>query len=279
MGLKFTRQSWHRRLQRFTLGLQTTEHFDFKNLCPYFWITMLCLILFPFVGILKFVFISVSLILDFLEKYVAAPLDKWIFFPMYENRIKMWDNVDTYRAFRKGGKAFRAWQSLHPDWSKLIETYRIDYYKWMDEQGRRETANRKAKYEAAKLRQARILRAAMLLKKTFPVLAAAVVGGIVYGLYRLCRAAVHWDWHKILTNAFAFAIGGVIVLIAIGVGIGIICWIKTMINPDDDYVDDRPLRRRVFLSIKEGFADVFGIFFEYIKAIKTNYCPSIEWEE
>jgi hypothetical protein len=50
MRVKLKRNGWHKKLQIYTLGL---KHLELPNLCPYFWLTIVCLFIVPFVFIFR----------------------------------------------------------------------------------------------------------------------------------------------------------------------------------------------------------------------------------
>lgn len=306
MKLKFSRNSWHRKLQHYTLKLGPHSWDDFPNLCPYFWITVVCLFIVPFVFLYRsfmsgarwvgaILTVAMNGIGWVIEKAVFNPLDYLVFNPLYEDRARRMDGVDVYRSFRRGDKTFAKWQALHPDeWSKLIAKYKLEWIKWKDEQ----TAEKQRKYDA---QQARVqnrrklaLRAAAIMQKIFPVLGALLIlviilagsllGYLLFLLGKWTVRVVPWILVFKFTVGILLCIAG---LLAIGVPLFLI--IEKLRTRDAC----APVIRRAprgpnpigrfcrwfFGGIAEGIVTVIEFFVQYLKASKENYCPAIEWED
>ena len=66
MEVKLKRNGWHKKLQVWTFGDNAP---NFNSLCPYFWTTVFCAMISPFVAVYKY------LIKDFvISKYFRALL-------------------------------------------------------------------------------------------------------------------------------------------------------------------------------------------------------------
>lgn len=103
MKVTLNRNSWHRRLQAYVLKINTAHYDDFPNLCPYFWLTIFCMAVVPFVWLWRTpvqiaAVIAVSLfkvlgdVMDMAVDLIAGPINEYICQPLdkafIEPRIK-----------------------------------------------------------------------------------------------------------------------------------------------------------------------------------------------
>lgn len=51
MKVVLNKNSWHRKLQGYVLGKPE----EFPNLCPYFWLTVFCMLVSPYVALWRYV--------------------------------------------------------------------------------------------------------------------------------------------------------------------------------------------------------------------------------
>jgi hypothetical protein len=93
MQLTLNRNAWHRKLQKYVLGIDRTAKDDFPNLCPYFWLTVFCLFASPFVffwrspvqyawGTFSWLFIAFAEGLEWLTETILPPIKDGICLPL-----------------------------------------------------------------------------------------------------------------------------------------------------------------------------------------------------
>ena len=149
MKINLSRNSWHRRLQRYVLQIPVSKSEDFPNLCPYFWLTVFCIFASPFVlfwrnpvqWVGQAIWLLVSTIHTVceavadalaypLKKLVCIPLEKW-YINSYIMNLDGDDVLEYYEASHYSGyrkkrkfKIFRKWQEAHIDnWHDLITKF------------------------------------------------------------------------------------------------------------------------------------------------------------
>lgn len=293
MKLKFKRNSWHRKLQKYTLNLGARSWDDMPNLCPYFWITIFCILVVPFIFLFR---ITRTLFQGLIggvswtiENLLFRPLDTYLFDPMYESRARQMDGIDVYRAYRRGDRTFSKWRELHPgEADTLIRKFKAEWEKWKRDQEKKGHDKLVAMQAARERRKKVAIRIATLMQKTFPVLAGIVLSALGYFLFLMGRGLYHvWVWQT------ALKVFGIILLVILG-----ICAVALVVMGLQELVQrlkDRnacaPVIRRegpgpisracvwFWGGIFGSIGGVLEFFIQYIKASKENYCPAIEWEE
>lgn len=293
MKLTFKRNSWHRKLQKYVLNLGDRSWDDMPNLCPYFWLTIFCLLIVPFIFLFRIartgfggMVVGISWLI---ENLIFTPLDNFVFNPMYENRARELDGIDVYRAYRRGDRVFKKWLDLHPgEADALIAKYKAEWEKWKRDQQQRDHEKLVARKAARERRRKAAMRIAAIMQKTFPVLAVTVLCGLGFCSFLLLRALCRvWVWQVALK---VFGIICLVVLGIVGIVIAIII-LQDLIQKFKDRDTCSPVLRQegpgpikrfcrwFFGGIAESIAGVLDFFIQYIKASKENYCPAIEWEE
>ena len=93
--IKLSTKSWHYRLQSWMFCEPPFE----DNFCPYFWLTIFCLFIAPFVAVVKFfpvffgwLLIPFNVLSDVIEQHICKP--------MIENRIRSLSDSEVYFASR-----------------------------------------------------------------------------------------------------------------------------------------------------------------------------------
>lgn len=254
MKVTLNRNGWHRRLQKYVLNVKPSSYDDLPNLCPYFWLTIFCLLVVPFVWLAKcpVYYLGVALvtiingwlwIVDKLVDLIGGPIEAYICKPVdrafVENYVKNLtpeEIVSLYdRRWTKGkpSKLLSRWMVLMGDGaSGLICKYREEVEEARQKakltalQRQREAAD--AIREARKARQRRHMQIANATKFLAPLLLLLLVvpllGGLGWGLYKLYLliygAAI--PWMKILC-AIGLIVGGCIALL-VTFAAGILLW-------------------------------------------------------
>ena len=94
MEVKLNRNGWHRALQRWTFGKHAPQ---FNSLCPYFWTTIFCLIVSPFVAVYKLIKLVLSSIVsatcfavnklqDYIDVLIEV-INSKVCLPMYNSKM------------------------------------------------------------------------------------------------------------------------------------------------------------------------------------------------
>lgn len=101
-------KSWHYKLMKLVLGKMAPTPKDMHNLCPYFWLLIFCLLTSIFVIPVKYTFIGLGNLIDFLgtfidDKLVEPTAKKWYnnlsdlevfaIYCQYENITKLYSNA------------------------------------------------------------------------------------------------------------------------------------------------------------------------------------------
>ena len=96
--IKMSKKSWHYRLQSWMFGMPPFE----DNFCPYFWLTIFCLFISPFIAAVRFFPAMVIYIGEFFG-WLLTPfnilidvIEQHICKPMVENRIRSLSDAEVY---------------------------------------------------------------------------------------------------------------------------------------------------------------------------------------
>lgn len=284
--------AWHAKLQRWTFG-------DVKlrpNLCPYFWLTVFCVVVSPIVLLYRFIKLLFRGLGFCVEKVAAAlayvwnkiedralssevvklglegAYRMWVALEEYERSLEsfssihrnfLWYNDELRKQYREHLTRF---QQLNPNWKELFEAEKV----------RLEEA-RKRWYEAIEAEKARALertrRRERILNKIASgtrwvfkgiayIIAIAAIGGGLSGI-GLAIYELIVGWHLIDWLLVGKIAGGIVVAsLALA---GLIAVIKSIVER----------RRSVPKKVKP---DEPGLISLYFKAAKENYCPSIDWD-
>lgn len=287
MQIKFKRNSWHRKLQQYTLGLSPRSWADFQNLCPYFWITVFCMLIVPFVACWKVIRRSAQILAVgvewTVETFLFGPFDK-LCDSLAAASANQMSPEQVYQAYRDDSRAFKMWKAITgKGWRQLLNEYEVNYTTWSAEQRQQRELKRMARQAKRESRRQFALRAATVLQKTFPILAAAVLGLAGWVIFLLSR----WAWKAAPWLVVLKVIVGVVLavfVIALAIYAGKTLGEKLMDRiRSNNSVRREPegpgIIRRFFGCIGDGICSVLEFFGQYLKASKENYCPAIEWED
>lgn len=287
MRIKLNRNGWHRRLQNYVFNTPSHDvHFDlFNNFCPYFWLTMFCVVVVPFIFIFRkahrFVKLFARGVGYTLDLSIARPL---LFFSNHIDRffINRMSPLDIVQAYQDDSSWFYRWKLYAgSEWSTLFRNYEAIYYADQDGRIKRERELRDKKAKRLIKRQILMRKIATWSQKLFPVFALIVLGLVGYALIRFGGwfwLVLSTDWQKTLRILLSFGI----MLLGILCSVGLVAGLKHFINArprlsNGGYEKQRIVRRAVTLLWTP-----FGLFFEfvteYLKVAKENYCPAIEWQ-
>lgn len=231
MKINLSRSSWHRRLQRYVLGIDISNDQDFPNLCPYFWLTVFCLFVVPFVWLWRvpFYYAALALVgtastiwgaLEMLsntivypiQTYICLPLDRWLVESTLltmspEDVIKVYERRSDSKLSRK---VFDRWTKTDERWWETLEQYKARVAakrrEMREEEERLAIERYHAKIAARKAKEQRLMKIAQATKAVAPFVAAAFAAIglflaylIITGLYGL---AVRVNWSRFFSIAF-----------------------------------------------------------------------------
>jgi len=230
VDVKLKKNGWHYHLQVFVIGDHAERRF---NLCPYFWITVFCLITSPIVAVVKlFYFIlneAFERVTAFLDEYFCKPLDSFFTAHASSKVLKnMWkyskekDDEDRQR-HKKVSKdsIYTGWRWYGSDgsiklgdkfslWKKAQEAAGKDWRKEVSLRLKREEEEREVREKEDWLRRQENTRLAAIRKKKIDKImmtvakwvfmpTMALAGGtlILFVLWLLWRAYVVFNWSVI----------------------------------------------------------------------------------
>lgn len=246
MGITFKRNGWHYRLQKFVIGNSAEQR---MNLCPYFWITVFCLMASPFVAVGAVIFI----ILDTVFSWLLAGLDAVICKPMdlffaskatdeflktmwlysderWEERrknstipfVRSYDSANTSKQVKWGNK-FTLWIKAQEKEGKSWRHELKKRFKQMEARKKefreKERKSEQQRYALHQERKAKIDKVMMVVAKyTFiPLMAVVGVSLVLFVGWLIWRAYVLFNWVMIGKAILAFLYWLVIVLACAGV--------------------------------------------------------------
>lgn len=262
MKINLSRTSWHRRLQRYVLGLSTYRADDFPNLCPYFWLTVFCLLVVPFVWFFRvpimytgqgvaFAFVGVGKGIEFgamavampINEYICKPLDRMFVIP----RIKSLDPEQIIKLGNshkdKDEAVFRRWrETIGDDWratyDKYLQDVRAQRRAAAEKKDAEDLAKHRARmeedrkeYAARKARQERLMRIAAKTQLYAPYVLITLAGCIallvVPLLVKLVMVIAGAPWAAIGHGAFValYWVGVVGTGLALAAAVGVFLFI------------------------------------------------------
>lgn len=248
MGLKLNRNAWHRKLQKYVLGLGTSRYDDMPNLCPYFWLTIFCIVALVPKWVGSKVIKLFNKIVSPIDRLVAH-FDNW-YYSSCSPDLVMWWYDKSYSKYLK--------------WCSHNKLDRYAREKMEQEFYARQKYKRDAQAKKEADRRKRMNKIAYYTSKAAPVFLGAV-GLFASWLIYLIVGAIAANWVNFLTLAI-FVIGVVILLL---IGIAIAFLLKDL---SKKYMPPSITKK---ITI---FEEIFEFIRMYIKNTKDNYCPSVDWE-
>jgi len=300
LGVKLKRNSWHNKLQSWTLGENKP---DLYSLCPYFWLSILCVFIIPLTIVYK--------IFD----YVIVKIDK-SFSDRYDNWVKSLDMIDIATLYLYEDGSSKNIRKKKPYTFKSISSYGI-YYSWrsiLEKQGKSydeinnilNAAIVKSKLERTKTREAEDLISAamyaeidrkrekkekrkmfwipavMWTKRIFNLALSLFIMWSISSVINIVVVNIEFESVVITLKTFGYIVLvlAILALVALFVSlsidkiknINIPSWFKHL-----SYV---PVKiGQVFTFIFKSIVSAFSLFISYFKATKNDYCPAIEWDD
>jgi len=288
------KNSWHVKLMRWIWGY---EYYEFRNMCPYFWLSVLnVIIVTPFA-----IFVGVKNLLISIGKQLSIPFDmyndycdrkhrEWVDQMRLKVQKDIADGKDTEflrRLFAmhtkdfKGGKKYRSlWYNLDYE---TTQTVQLKYYQKLVAQNEREKELAK---EREVSRTKRIANTTMWIKKSAKFILAAIGIGVLYLLYLLVSWLITLNWLIIGKWTLLILVACVIISAALLILYGIIRLIIMLICKYAKYCIPCEERRakiggalRTTVSPFVWLGNGIATLWEVLKALKKDNCPGIDWEE
>lgn len=291
MQVKLTNNSWHRKLQEWIFGENVIR---FGSLCPYFWFTIFCLIAIPFICIFKTLSKIFKLTMNFIEKNIFEPIERKqakeltheqlisLYINIYKNEDFNWSKRDKLisKLFKLTQIKY-GWKKL--DWwefeKKALNKHRSEKEKLFKEQ---ELQARLKPIQFSDVQKQRRDKLDKLVQKivaiTRIVAPIFLIVTTLYLGYLLVSFLMSIDmviWLKIGEVAMII-LAVAVVLCLIIFALMILSKLSIFGNLGDKVKDS--LGNNISKLFKK-VASVFGIFIDYAKAFKQDYCPLIDWEE
>lgn len=296
MGINLNRNGWHRKLQNYVIGRSMSSSEDIVNLCPYFWLTIFCLFVVPFVFVAKtinkawdgfFKALEKSFIGTWLQQFdewLLAREEAWfekmdaaMLVGLYDKRhssssiYKKCERMEVSKTMLK-----RARDAGYNDvWSYLRNV--------MEEERKRIRDLKAVKSAEKRSKQAKRERIMMKVGKAFSLIFSILGLFVLYFLFDFFvwlwnNYRVDWELvGKVLLCLGSFVIGAIF---AVGV-LALLSKVAPVLQPVGFSI--KKGLKKIFLAplVKtcEGIAAVIVFIWTYLKNTKEGYCPSISWED
>lgn len=213
----FSKKSWHVRLMRYIWGW---DHWNFRNMCPYFWLTLFnVIILLPTFVLVKYIIVEWGCgLYDTIGDMMTAMSDRYKekckaeqqaykekMRLRFERAVNNEDNLlETYyrsnyldkknpESRRMDDKDrslisdffYNLWRDNGTKAREIEKRFSDDVSKWRHEWEQKESAKREKEQKQKAQVQIRIGQLTVMFKKFFTVLAYLLVGYVFYWIYRL----------------------------------------------------------------------------------------------
>jgi len=312
LEIKLSRNSWHYKLQGYVLKRNRPNLFSF---CPYFWLTIFCVLVVPFVFLKRTLYKGC----DLLNDHVFEPFQDKVIVPFQERVIDRW--LDKLEAADVGAVYYhekkmpstklnrwdviRKWMIKKGVWKpedgedafyEKLSVYQDEYYKRQEEcaKKKRELYTKQYKREEARREQVREMKFKLMTvitwtKRVLFILLSLVGFWLIYQLVRgiiyLCQTVKLAAVISILkTLGIAIMFVGAVFVVGFIVVKFLVPWMKTWSNSRCDSgkswfsMGCEWIGNRI-MSVFKWLGNGIDILITYFKATKENYCPGIVWEE
>lgn len=269
MEVILNHKSWHYKLQKFTFRKRTPE---LNNLCPYFWITIFCLIAFPIMILIN----PIRWIIIWYDyKYLQPKFEAWLesikepkdvfILYSYPKRI-IRKRPFTFKWWGIGrGELFNVWinKIFNGEWTKeldeLIDKGRDEYNKEAELKEEEEILKEMEKRRSRREHKFDWVTPLVLITK-FVVNLALTIGLIYLFSFFIIIFIAEFTVQGLL---HFLKVGSVIILFLLLFVLIVISLIKI----------------KFFIWLVKLIIESLYIFIQYFKAIKNGICPAINWKE
>ncbi len=293
MQVKLSSNAWHAKLHIWTFGEVQLRH----NLCPYFWLTVFCIIVSPVVGLFKVIRAlllkavqPIDQALDYIEnrkkqrafeKKLAdvkrlSLFDAYLLYQEILEIRKLFDmtprhyyNPKDYMIprDRKLYEKWELWESENPEWEKLFQENKVSLDIWLEQELVRQKQEEELRQKLREEENEQI-RAKQQLMHKIAYYTQHIVKALAVSIASACIGLVMFAAVKaILITPFMFLCG--LALFIVGT-IGCCGGLFVVIAELADYFVEREN------PVKEEKKP--GLLKLYFQAAKENYCPRITWE-
>jgi len=309
------KNSWHTKLMKRIWGW---DYYDFSNMCPYFWLTIVNVIISPFIILFDVAKLIATKINNFIRPYLEAMAiayekrceekkERW--YDKYLDRI---DNIlikenPTEQDFKllekirdadwdKNRDLFLLWRNKLDSEKKGMLNQR--YYELQDSyyEKKRQEDYKKQEIKTVKEKNnrqkiAEILPVAKLIVKGLGVVAILFVAFL---LYKLAIIVIGWDWLTIIKK-FGIGFGAAILILTalyllyltfkvlIKIIVKLWCVFGKYCVPCEE---NRDKIGNGFESVGKAFVypfvkigEGFRFMWDLAVTLKRNNCPGIDWED
>ncbi len=237
------------------------------NFCPYFWMTIFCILVSPIVLIFKsikyaFVF-SIEKTHDLFdiidEKLVAPQRNKAYANPSEKELWEMWKHKSEWGTKHRINKWLLDKSNTMEKLKKIAEIYEA-----------RRISKQLAEAEKEEKRRKFFANIVKVTKYIVPVLGIIVLAGVALGLYKLFANVIMPYWYNI-DWARTFAVTAVIIsLVVIVVAL---CFFFAFMRGYAEQI------LKVLTFIFKPVTAFFSFVSKYFVAYKEQNCPMIVWED
>lgn len=295
LEVKLRKNSWHYKLQGFTFGESQPELY---SLCPYFWLTIFCVLILPITLIVKPIKYAIKKSRERrlarerreMEEFIKSMSVDSVIEAVKKKKKIGWIKLDRYEIW---GMLIR-WQERNQATDEEYDAFQQKLFKKLsdidDEKHRQKLAKERARVEAKQKKFQNGVNVTKIVKRTKAAVGIIFSALLLFLIYKavVFLINVEWqpiDWEKVLFTLIAFTFVAIFVLILI--------FLYKTINNIEEYCREKDqlrwysktffwLFKGLFWVIKWPFIWLFEIFsfiFGYFKSTKDNYCPGIIWEE
>jgi hypothetical protein len=306
MEVTLKRNGWYNKLQSFVLGDAKPELY---SLCPFFWLTIFCIFAAPFALIIKGVGrLGKSFFKNF-EEITGRALNRFLDTLTFEDAVELNEDYTLNKKTPFILRKYSKWDLFYQWQDRMIEKYGDDYYskfesaklkykermEQLSELNRMKRREEEDNYEKARLKEGE--RKAFINKLWIPIVVwtqrvfNVLLTVVLMTLISLIINAlvIYFNLESTLNGLKVIAI----TLLVIGILVGIIYLIRAYILYliENEIVPFwlKPIVTffrfigsntfKFFTYIGTGFSKFFGLFYEYFKANKNDYCPAINWDD
>lgn len=295
---KLKKNSWHLKLMNWIWGF---DHNNFRNMCPYFWLSIFNIIFLIPIG-------SVKLFVDFCKWFMVHVNDWFNAYTNYcEEKEEIWHKkmLEKFQEELNSGKTsfLEKFYLYHIDKINLSKKYRTFWWNNVPVSTKEKIINLvsgkvkdRINIEAQRTytKEQRIAKLAVNIKRGAKIVSYFLVLGLLYLVYMLAKLLISLNWVKIWST-FLYLLMKVglytgMILGALIIFIGLILLIRYLWCAFGNYcIPCEENRNKFGNGFKSGFKIIFlpfvwlikGLitFIDLIIALKKNNCPGIDWED
>lgn len=273
------KNSWHLSMMRYIWGF---THRDFSHMCPYFWLSILNLLIIPFVAAWKtFVAILVWLADSVDEGFIIWEQRQYV---RYENLYK--NDKGRFRKLVLGMSERKFWRVIdcRMEDSPYLSQLKMERAKIESEQYYQRITKQRKKKESSLANKQRITNLVMRFKAVgqflLYVAAGATVGLVLLFVWKLCAWLSSFHYGRFDLNKFVklLLIFGELFIAAVAT-IVIIYGILQTCKAVGNWLYKKAKWFRFlaipFVWLWKGVTTIM----EIVVQIYHNNCPAVEWEE